>query len=112
MKVMMIRVAESKYYPYPMEVVYAKARLDNPLFFVVGNIYMVVNYPSSEMTEDMIDTIIVIEENELPLWEQAMQMHLGQNPRPQTQEMMYHPDRARRQALTDYDKVVLYQLRY
>lgn len=109
---MVIKVEESKYYPYPMEIEYAKARMENPLFFVAGNIQMVIDYPSSEVTEDMIDTIIVVEEKELPLWEQAMKMQMGQDPSPRRQEMCFHPDKQRRKYLKDFDRVYLYQLQY
>lgn len=107
---MVVRVRKCNYYPYPMEVEYAKARLENPLFFVAGGIAMVVDYPSSTMTEDKIDTIIIVEEKDPPLWRQAMDLQMMRKPQKIVHESCYQPDRFRRKYLTDHYRVEVYQV--
>ena len=107
---MVVRVRKCNYYPYPMEVEYAKARLENPLFFIAGNTAMVVDYPNSTMTEDKIDTIIIVEENDPPLWKQAMDLQMMRKSKKIVHESCYHPDRFRRNRLTDHDRVEVYQV--
>lgn len=107
---MILRIKKSKMMPFPIEVNYAKARIDNPLFFVVGNMNIVVDFPGSDVTEEMIDTIIISEEVEKPLYKQMMDIQMGRIPQNDIRNFSYRPDVARRSLLKGYDKVELYQV--